>query len=58
MSLTIGDTAPDFEADSTEGRIRFHEWIGDDWAVGPGVEELRDHASVADLSASHHARRG
>jgi thioredoxin-dependent peroxiredoxin len=33
MSLTIGDTAPDFEADSTEGRIHFHEWIGDDWAV-------------------------
>jgi alkyl hydroperoxide reductase subunit AhpC len=31
--LTIGDTAPDFEADSTEGRIRFHDWIGDDWAV-------------------------
>ena len=33
MALTIGDTAPDFEADTTEGRIRFHEWIGDDWAV-------------------------
>jgi alkyl hydroperoxide reductase subunit AhpC len=33
MSLTIGDTAPDFEADSTEGRIKFHEWIGDSWAV-------------------------
>jgi alkyl hydroperoxide reductase subunit AhpC len=33
MSLTIGDTAPDFEAETTEGRIRFHEWIGDDWAV-------------------------
>jgi alkyl hydroperoxide reductase subunit AhpC len=31
--LKIGDTAPDFEADSTEGRIRFHEWIGDSWAV-------------------------
>ncbi len=31
--LTIGDAAPDFEADTTEGRIRFHEWIGDDWAV-------------------------
>jgi alkyl hydroperoxide reductase subunit AhpC len=33
MALSIGDTAPDFEADSTEGRIRFHEWIGDSWAV-------------------------
>jgi alkyl hydroperoxide reductase subunit AhpC len=33
MALTIGDTAPDFEADTTEGRIGFHDWIGDDWAV-------------------------
>src|SRR3954471_7419437 len=33
MSLTIGDTAPDFEADTTEGRISFHDWIGDGWAV-------------------------
>ena len=33
MGLQIGDTAPDFEADTTEGRIRFHEWIGDQWAV-------------------------
>jgi alkyl hydroperoxide reductase subunit AhpC len=33
MSLTIGATAPDFEADTTEGRIRFHDWIGDSWAV-------------------------
>jgi alkyl hydroperoxide reductase subunit AhpC len=31
--LTIGDTAPDFEADTTEGPIRFHDWIGDGWAV-------------------------
>jgi alkyl hydroperoxide reductase subunit AhpC len=33
MALQIGDTAPDFEADSTEGRIHFHDWIGDSWAV-------------------------
>ncbi len=29
MGLQIGETAPDFEADSTEGRIKFHDWIGD-----------------------------
>lgn len=33
MGLRLGDTAPDFEADTTEGRIRFHDWIGDGWAV-------------------------
>jgi len=33
MALTIGDTAPDFEAQTTEGRIKFHDWIGDSWAV-------------------------
>jgi thioredoxin-dependent peroxiredoxin len=33
MALKIGDTAPDFEAETTEGRIRFHDWIGDSWAV-------------------------
>jgi len=33
MGLRIGDTAPDFEAETTEGRISFHDWIGDSWAV-------------------------
>jgi len=33
MSLTIGDTAPDFEAKTTEGTINFHEWLGDSWGV-------------------------
>jgi thioredoxin-dependent peroxiredoxin len=33
MTLTIGDTAPDFSAQTTEGPIRFHDWIGDTWAV-------------------------
>jgi alkyl hydroperoxide reductase subunit AhpC len=33
MALTIGDTAPDFEAETTEGRISFHDWLGDSWGV-------------------------
>jgi thioredoxin-dependent peroxiredoxin len=33
MALQINDTAPDFEADTTEGRIKFHDWTGDSWAV-------------------------
>ena len=33
MSLRINDTAPDFEAETTQGKIRFHEWIGDKWAI-------------------------
>ena len=33
MSLKLGTTAPDFEADTTEGRIRFHDWAGDSWVV-------------------------
>src|SRR5580765_2704894 len=31
--MKIGDTAPDFEAETSEGKIRFHDWIGDSWAV-------------------------
>ena len=33
MALAIGDTAPDFEAETTEGKIKFHDWIGNSWAV-------------------------
>ncbi|MHB8531177.1 MAG: peroxiredoxin [Solirubrobacteraceae bacterium] len=33
MALALGDTAPDFEAETTEGRIKFHDWLGDSWAV-------------------------
>jgi len=33
MTLQLGDTAPDFEAETTEGPIKFHDWIGDSWAV-------------------------
>ena len=33
MAVLINQTAPDFEADTTQGRIKFHDWIGDSWAV-------------------------
>jgi alkyl hydroperoxide reductase subunit AhpC len=33
MNLKLGDTAPDFEANTTQGPVRFHDWIGDSWAV-------------------------
>jgi alkyl hydroperoxide reductase subunit AhpC len=33
MALRIGQTAPDFEAETTEGKIRFHEWLGDSWGI-------------------------
>ncbi len=33
MTIRLGDTAPDFEAETTEGRIRFHDWVGDGWCI-------------------------
>jgi alkyl hydroperoxide reductase subunit AhpC len=33
MALRLGDTAPDFQADTTQGKIRFHEWLGSSWGV-------------------------
>ena len=33
MAVLLGDTAPDFTADTTEGTINFHEWLGDSWGV-------------------------
>ncbi len=33
MTLQLGDTAPDFEADTTQGHIHFHDWLGDSWSV-------------------------
>ena len=33
MALRLGDTAPDFEAETTEGKIRFHEWLGSSWGI-------------------------
>jgi alkyl hydroperoxide reductase subunit AhpC len=33
MSLRLGDIAPDFKADTTEGAIQFHQWLGNSWGV-------------------------
>ena len=65
MSLLLGDIAPDFEADTTEGRIRFHDWIGDDWVVffSPPADftpvcttELGYTAKLKDKLAARHAK--
>ena len=65
MSLLLGDTAPDFEADTTQGRIRFHDWAGDDWVVffsHPAdftpvcTTELGYTAKLKDQLAARHAK--
>jgi thioredoxin-dependent peroxiredoxin len=33
MSIRLGDTAPDFEADTTQGKIKFHDWLGNSWGI-------------------------
>ena len=49
MSIRLGDTAPDFEAETTEGRIRFHDWIGDSWVVHTGVKSRGCENSTTEL---------
>ena len=52
MGLQLGETAPDFVAETTEGTIRFHEWIGDSWAV------LFSHPKGLHPDMHHRARLG
>jgi len=53
MALQIGDVAPDFEADTTEGRVKFHQWLGDSWGVL--VSHPKDFTPVCTTELGHMA---
>ena len=48
MGLRLGDTAPDFEAQTTKGTIKFHEWIGDSWVSAVDATEYKGRAMLND----------
>lgn len=67
MSLQVNDLAPDFEADTAEGRIRFHDWVGDSWVAlfahpmdftPVGATELGHIARIKPEFARRHTKCG
>ncbi|MFI5376558.1 MAG: peroxiredoxin [Candidatus Rokuibacteriota bacterium] len=54
MSLRLGDTAPDFTAETTQGSVKFHDWIGDSWAIL--FSHPRDYTPVCTTELGYVAR--
>jgi alkyl hydroperoxide reductase subunit AhpC len=54
MTLQLGDTAPDFTAETTRGRIRFHDWLGSSWDCSSRIPATSHPVALPSSASSHY----